>query len=116
MDKLRGRQKKFLENIQNSTLDNIIALDNSRDAGNMIPTLRQMIMELRSPSTNHPLFHCVDMDWRMEGYIFQYSPLLKDEAETTLHTLLPLLQHYNPKAEVESNFHGATLFKCRYME
>ena len=56
------------------------------------------------------------MDRRMEGYIFQYSPLLKDEVETTLHTLLPLLQHYNPTAAVESNFHGATLFKRRFME
>ena len=108
MDKLRGRQKNFLEHVSSSTVDDIISLDYSKDPGE-IPTLRQMIMELRSTSTNHPLFHFVDMDWRMEGYIFQYSPHLKDEVETTLYTLLPHLQHYHPQAEAESNFLGTVI-------
>ena len=56
MDKLRGRQKDFLKSICSSTHDDMIQLDYSKDAGN-IPTLRQMIMDLKSKDTNFPLFH-----------------------------------------------------------
>ena len=79
MDKLRGRQKDFLKSICSSTHDDMLQLDYSKDAGN-IPTLRQMIMGLKSTQTSAPLFHCVDLDWRSEGFTLQFSSKLATEA------------------------------------
>ena len=114
MDKLRGRQKDFLNAIMTTTIDEIVQIDYSPEAGKQ-PTLRQMIMELKSVS-NVPLFHCVDLDWRMEGFTFQYAPNLQEEVETTLHTLLPLLHHYYPDADVMSHFLAGTETRCMYMK
>ena len=60
MDKLRNRQKEFLKAIVNTTTDDIVQLNYSREAGKH-PTHRQMIMELKS-ILGVPLFHCVDLD------------------------------------------------------
>ena len=76
MDKLRGRQKDFIQAIVSTTTDDILQLDYSKEAGKY-PTLRQMVMELKSSSGN-PLFHCVDLNWKMEGFTFQCSPTLRD--------------------------------------
>ena len=51
----------------------------------------------------------------MEGFTLEYSPSLRDEVETTLNTLLPLLHHHYPKANVVDNFHSAVVDKCRSM-
>ena len=114
MDKLRARQKEFLKSICSTTHDDILQLDYSKDPGK-IPTLRQMIMDLKSKETNFPLFHCVDLDWRQEGFIFQHSPTVEEEASMTINVLLPLLQHLNPEAEVDSNFTTDEEFRCHSM-
>ena len=115
MDKLRHRQKEFLESIKSSTTTDFFQLDYSPCQGE-IPTLRQMIMSLNSKREgNIPLFHCVDLDWRMDGFTFQYSPQVADEAETTINTLLPLLQHFYPAASVENSFNEETIDRCRHM-
>ena len=114
LDKLRDRQKKFLASICSSSCNEIVHLDYSINAGE-IPTLRQMIMNLRSINTQEPLFHCVDLDWRSEGFTFQFSPALKEEAETTINTLLPLLTKSFPDADVDSNFDENAIFRCQHM-
>jgi hypothetical protein len=48
--------------------------------------LRQMIISLTTKDTDIPLFHCVDLDWKGEGYTFQYSPQVKTEAEYAVYT------------------------------
>ena len=88
IDKLRTRQKKLLAAICSRSTDEIIHLDYSYDSG-LVPTLRQMIMGLKSAITSAPIFHCVDLDLRNEGFTFQFSPNLAEEAETTVNTLLP---------------------------
>ena len=114
MDKLRVRQKEFLKCIRTSVTEEIISLDYSPDAGN-VPTLRQMIMDIVSPTTNAPLFHSVDRDWRLEGFKLQFSPALEEEAETAIHTLLPLLKHLFPNVAVEDHFEADTARRCEYM-
>lgn len=72
-----------------------------------------MIMSLHSTTKpNTPIFHCVDMDWQEDGFVFQYSPHLAEEAETTLNTLLPLLTHHFPHADVGSNFTNQAEERC----
>ena len=115
LDKLRNRQQNFLKSIKSSTTYDILQLDYSSDAGS-IPTLRQMIMSLQSSSKPQtPIFHCVDMDWKEDGFVFQYSPQLAEEAEITLNTLLPLLSHYFPDADVGSNFTNSAEERCLNM-
>lgn len=115
LDKLRNRQHNFLNSIKSSTSYEILQLDYLADTGN-IPTLRQMIMSLNSSSReNTPIFHCVDMDWQEDGFVFQYSSQLADKAETTLNTLLPLLKHYFPTADAGSNFTNKAEDRCRSM-
>ena len=90
-------------------------LDYSSHSGT-IPTLRQMIMSLNSRTRpNTPIFHCVDMDWQEDGFTFQYLAALAEEAEITLNTLLPLLQHHFPDADVGCNFTCAAEERCRDM-
>ena len=75
-----------------------------------------MITELRCKNdVNAPIFHSVDMDWRQDGFIFQYSKSVEEEAETTIHTLLPILQHFYPNAFVESNFSEDAIERCTGM-
>ena len=102
MEKLRQRQKEFLTNITNVQSHDIFQLDYSQQSGK-IPTLRQMIMSVKSRS-NYPMFHCVDMDWKADGFIFQFSSTLSEEAETAIMTLLPLLEHKFPNCGVKENF------------
>ena len=103
IDKLRNRQKQFLEGIKQYISNDILQLDYSANPGNE-PTLRQMILELKHSETGNPLFHTVDMDWRQDGFIFQYSGQHADEAESTVHTLITVLEHYHPEVDVASNF------------
>ena len=90
-------------------------LDYSKDPGTL-PTLRQMIMELKCPNSSFPLFHCVDLDWRKEGFVFQHSPDLDNVVETTITTLLPLLRHLHPTVDVPSSFNEDAAYKTQSME
>lgn len=112
LDKLRHRQVEFLKNIDKHTNYKILQLDYSPNAG-VIPTLRQMIMGLTSTGNwQMPIFHSVDMDWQQDGFVFQYSKKLADEAETVLNGLLPLLKHHYPQADVGSNFSCDAEVRC----
>ena len=112
LDKLRNCQLNFLKSIKTSTTYDILQLDYSSEVG-VISTLHQMIMSLHSTTKpNTPIFHCVDMDWQEDGFVFQYSPHLAEEAETTLNTLLPLLTHHFPHADVGSNFTNQAEERC----
>jgi hypothetical protein len=70
-----------------------------------------MIMSLKS-TTDVPLFHCIDLDWSGEDYIFQFSPDMKVEAECTINTLLPLLRHWFPEINVDKYFTQDTIERC----
>jgi hypothetical protein len=71
-----------------------------------------MIMSLTSRESGVPLFHNVDLDWRGDGYTFQYSPSVKAEAECAISTLYPLAQHYFPNADLEDSFTTETAERC----
>ena len=115
MDKLCQRQKEFQETIRSTTSTDFVQLDYSTNQGRT-PTLRQMIMSLMSrENSNIPLFHSVDLDWRKEGFTFQYSPTLADEAETTINTLLPVLIHKFPNVDVDNYFLEETVDRCESM-
>lgn len=114
MDKLRQRQKEFLATVTSHTSHEIIQIDYSPEAGEK-PTLRQMIMNINSKTSGFPLFHCVDMDWKQEGFIFQFSSTLAEEAETAILTLLPTLQHFYPECSVSSNFTSQAIDRCKTM-
>ena len=103
IDKLRSRQKQFLEGIKQYVTNDIVQLDYSSNPGRD-PTLRQMILELKHSESGNPLFHTVDMDWRQDGFIFQYSSANSEEAETTIHTLLTILEHHYPEIDVTEYF------------
>ena len=93
--KLRERQKNFLTSILTTKNQDMINLD-SLERGNTL-TLRQAIMSLESRQfKDTSIFHAVDLDWKGDGYIFQYSPKLKEEAESTIHVLLPYLEGVFP--------------------
>ena len=115
MDKLRTRQNEFLDCIRTSVTEEIVSLDYFQDAGN-IPTLRQMITDIVSPILNVPLFHCVDRDWRLEGFKLQYVPSFEEEAETAIYMLLPLFQHMFPNVGVVDHFESETELRCQHME
>ena len=75
-----------------------------------------MIMSLKSrTSFNTPIFHVVDMDWQEDGFIFQFSEDLAEEAEITINTLLPLLKHYFPTADPGCNFTQDAEDRCQTM-
>ena len=74
-----------MESIGTYTTHDILQLDYSIESGK-IPTPRQMIMEIKSRDGTTNLFHSVDMDWRQDGFIFQFAPAFTDEAETTINT------------------------------
>jgi hypothetical protein len=69
-------------------------------------------MSLTSRKTGVPLFHCVDLEWKGEGYIFQYFPKLKAEVECAINTLYPMAQYYFPDAELEDSFTSEIAEKC----
>jgi hypothetical protein len=70
-----------------------------------------MIMNMKSKD-DFPLFHCVDLDWRGEGYVFQFAPTVKIEAECTINTLLPILKYQYPNADVERYFSHEAIDRC----
>ena len=116
LDKLRERQRRFLAGICSLVNYDVCQLDYSSDEG-VIPTLRQMIMSITSRNNGiTPLFHCVDMDWLQEGFTFQFSPDVKEEAETVVNTLLPHLLHFFPGSKVEDSFTEETYARCEHME
>ena len=114
LDRLRARQQLFLSKIQSHETWSILQLDYSSAAG--VPTLRQMIMGLTVGEDDTPLFHSVDLDWKGVGYVFQFSPELRIQAECTIHTLLPLLQHHFPNSGIETNFTQETILRCQNMK
>ena len=57
----------------------------------------------------------MDMDWQEDGFVFQYSEDLAEEAEITINTLLPLLKHYFPNADAGCNFTSDAEERCRTM-
>ena len=91
LDKLHERQRQFLQGICPVVNYKVCQLDYSSEEG-VIPTLRQMIMNITSKNDGKlTSFHCVDMDWMQEGFTFQFSPDVKEEAETVINTLMPYL-------------------------
>ena len=113
LDRLRSHQQLFLSKIQSYETWDILQLDySSGPAGTH--TLRQMIMGL-TVDEDTPLFHNVDLDWKGVGYVFQFSPELKAQAECTIHTLLPLLQHHYPNSGIQSNFTQRAIDRCKTM-
>ena len=115
LDKLCKRQRLFLNGLCSVVTYNIYQLDYSSEEG-VIPTLRQMIMSVTSKNDGKtPLFHCVDMDWRQEGFTFQFSQNVKEEAETVINTLMPHLTHFFPLAKVDDNFTEETCERCEDM-
>jgi hypothetical protein len=109
IERLRARQQQFLKNIVTTETWDIIQLDYSADPNKL--TLRQMIMKMKSKD-DFPLFHCVDLDWRGEGYVFQFAPTVKVEAECSINTLLPLLKYQYPDADVERYFSHEAIDRC----
>jgi hypothetical protein len=75
-----------------------------------------MIMSLTTKETDIPLFHCVDLNWKGDGYTFQYSPQVKNEAECTVHTLYLLLKFHFPDQDIDEHFTTETLEKCEDLE
>jgi hypothetical protein len=110
IERLRARQKSFLSKILSTDMWDIVQLDYATD--DRSPTLRQMIMSLTSKEDNVPLFHCIDLDWRGDGYTFQYSPLVKVEAECAVHTLYPLLKFKYPEKDIDDHFTSKTIKRC----
>jgi hypothetical protein len=109
IERLRARQQQFLKNIATIDTWDIIQLDYSADLTQ--PTLCQMIMNMKSKD-DFPLFHCVDLDWRGEGYVFQFAPTVKIEAECTINTLLPILKYHYPNADKERYFSHEAIDRC----
>lgn len=114
LDRLRARQQLFLSTIQTHETWDILQLDYCSTPGS--PTLRQMIMGLTVGEQDTPIFHSVDLDWQGVGYVFQYSPELKVQAECTIHTLLPLLKYHYPTSSIEGNFTQQVIRRCQNME
>ena len=74
-----------------------------------------MIMEIKSRDETTNLFHSVDMDWRQDGFIFQFAPAFTEEAETTINTLIPHLSYLFPDADVGSYFTDYAEERSQYM-
>lgn len=110
IERLRARQKVFLSTIVTISTWDVIQLDYSSDPNT--PTLRQMIMELKTEKDDIPLFHCVDLDWRGEGYTFQFAPGVKVEAECTINSLLPILNYKYPNKDLEKYFSHEAVDRC----
>ena len=115
IEKLRMRQKDFLASIRTTSTYDILDLDNSPDADATIPTLRQMVMSIRSKDDDTiPLFHCVDLDYTGSGYSFIYSNDVAEEAECAVNTLIPYLRHFFPEATMylDRLFEESALDRC----
>ena len=108
---LRNRQAEFLNGIVSRSTWDVVQLDYHKDNE---PTLRQMIMSIKTKDNNKiPLFHCVDLDWKRDGFTFQYAPDLQDEAECVIFTLLPHLKFLFPHvSSLESHFTESCIDRC----
>ena len=56
------------------------------------------------------------MDWKQDGFTFQFSSTMAEEAETTILTLLPLLEHFYPTSNVRANFTKSAVKRFHAME
>lgn len=98
IENLRLRQRLFLQTVRTQTTFDIMELD--RPAGKNQPSLREMMMSL-SPSNGPgtPLFHCIDLDYRRQGYVLQYSEDNAVEAECVINAIIPYVKHFFPILE-----------------
>ena len=86
-----ARQKQFAKSMATHTSRDIVSLDRENRDG---VTLRQMLMGFtshRSPATT--LFHTVDKRSPEAPTKFKFHPANRNQAETTIKGLIPLLRH-----------------------
>jgi hypothetical protein len=90
LDRLRQRQKGFLNTVERSETNwDILHLDwRLRDE---TPTLREMIMSLKSNTHDTKLFLSVDLDQQKSGFVFLYLPEVREEARSMIRTLYTYL-------------------------
>jgi hypothetical protein len=85
----RHDQRVWLKNIQHYTYNGILNLDKSSA---QMPTLRELIMRLKSNVDNERLFFGVNQQWNNpEKYIFTFHKLYSYEAIAKIPTLITLL-------------------------
>ena len=76
-----------------------------------------MIMDIKSTKfVSIPLFHCVDLNWMGNGYIFQYCPNMQEEAEIMIQVLLPFLRYKYPDFTVEEQFTKECIARCETLQ
>lgn len=93
-----------------TTTYDIIQLDYAKPGQ---PTLRQMIMDIKCKDRPKvPLFYTVDLDWKGDGYSFQFSPEVGEEAACAMNTLVPYLSYFYPEANVEDYFCKDVKLRC----
>ncbi len=116
IEKLRKRQKDFLNTIRSTTSYSLYDID--MQYVNQLPTLRQMIMSIRINGTDSPLFHSVDLDYQGRGHTFQYSNDVAAEAECAINTLLPYLTYLFPSIEHHANrfFDQEAISRCEGLQ
>ena len=61
-------------------------------------------MSINSKNTSTPLFHCVDLDWRGQGFTFMFSPKFQEEAECMILSLPTFLKHHYPEVNITQHF------------
>ena len=113
MEKLRRRQKFFLETIKTYVTLDILEIDTA--ANNNEPTLRQMLMSITSQKNKEvPLFHCIDLDYRRQGFAVQYSEQNAMEAECVLNTIIPYIDYLYPDSDYvkEAWFDDNAIDRC----
>ena len=112
IDRLRQRQQKFTTSVQRTQTWNITQLDYADPTTND-PTLRQMIMDIKSRHFPEiPLFHCIDLNWQGDGYTIQFCPNMKEEAEVMVNTLLPYLQYKYKEIPTHEFFTDEYVSRC----
>lgn len=119
IENLRIRQRQFLNTIRTQTTYDILELD--RPAGQGKPTLRQMLMSLKCSENNEvPLFHCIDLDYKMQGYIMQYSESNSVEAECVINAIIPYVKHFYADVDVDDVltewFDPVAIDRCENLE
>ena len=96
--------KKILLSVRHTQTWDIEQLDYAKPLSDDL-TLRQMIMDIKSKKfPTIPLFHCVDLNWQGDGYVFQFCPNVQEEAEVMIQTLLPYLTFLYPSTPVLEYF------------
>lgn len=112
MEKLRKRQKFFLDTIKTHVTSDILEIDTHANLGE--PTLRQMMMSMVSQKNKVPLFHCIDLDYMRQGFVVQYSEQNAMEAECVLNTIIPYIDYLFPESNYvkEAWFDKAAIDRC----